>query len=669
MKLFVICILLLSAAMLLADPPEYSFYTEPQHVFDDWYGYMPGGGYTLPMQVMENNNPGDNDIYFTFHAKESQMATRRQYLCYRHADTGTFNTFYIGMHDQQEGYGSAALDSGSNDPMVTWHRHSDDGNQVQTNIAWDRWHVVETPGFISTSYAVFPNGDWSGTGFTPPFADDAFIWPTVFVSEAPSFAADGRRRMYVFGRNRTSHFDNEYQCQNLLLAWVDFNTDQLYNDDPGFFNWSYTTIPQMDAWNAGEDWIEPSYGIAVRRDGTIGIIGYLRGSASQLPGEDPDLFVLWNGNYGEGEWAYHAINSEQTVPLLWDPLTGGYMDTDGLFFSPYYSSHINAYFDSDGRLHAPMCYTLQRREGDVTYVHHWYAFLREVMYNPAEDSINVYNLWPQGLGPSQEAFLPWDFDYDGTVDVDENEEYVVTQGWPIGHWEPGNGTAMNSFHMTGCPDEPVIAAVWTDGLKMRQAVETDSLWQGWNEATEIAISFSDRDGEFWREPIYLNQFNTPELADMTPSYVYPGSRLEYMGDDIYRLHLLFSDAYLGASAPPDPINCPIYYASIDVDLTLEAAGQDVVPVQGIALGNRPNPFNPMTQVEFTLPQPGEVRLDVFNVRGQKVCTLVQGHYAAGQHSATWMGNTDAGDPVGSGVYFARLQAGGSTTTHKLLLLK
>jgi hypothetical protein len=82
--------------------------------------------------------------------------------------------------------------------------------------------------------------------------------------------------------------------------------------------------------------------------------------------------------------------------------------------------------------------------------------------------------------------------------------------------------------------------------------------------------------------------------------------------------------------------------------------------------NRPNPFNPITEISFSLPSASEVHLDIYNLMGQRVTRLVNGILEAGSHTYLW----DAGDAA-SGIYFYRLQAGAGafTATRKMILLK
>ncbi len=85
--------------------------------------------------------------------------------------------------------------------------------------------------------------------------------------------------------------------------------------------------------------------------------------------------------------------------------------------------------------------------------------------------------------------------------------------------------------------------------------------------------------------------------------------------------------------------------------------------------NYPNPFNPSTTIRYAVPQPEHVKLDVFNIQGQRVRTLVDAQVAAGQHVVTWDGRDDAGRPVATGLYLYRLRAGERVFRRKMLLLK
>ncbi len=80
--------------------------------------------------------------------------------------------------------------------------------------------------------------------------------------------------------------------------------------------------------------------------------------------------------------------------------------------------------------------------------------------------------------------------------------------------------------------------------------------------------------------------------------------------------------------------------------------------------NFPNPFNPSTTIAYSLAEPADVRLDIFNVLGQRVATLVNAHQSAGAYEAVWDARAQA-----SGVYLYRLTVGDEIETRRMLLLK
>ena len=85
--------------------------------------------------------------------------------------------------------------------------------------------------------------------------------------------------------------------------------------------------------------------------------------------------------------------------------------------------------------------------------------------------------------------------------------------------------------------------------------------------------------------------------------------------------------------------------------------------------NAPNPFNPSTSISFVLPGDSGVRVEVFDVGGRRVRTLLDGNMIQGRHSVRWDGTNERGTQVASGTYFYRLKAGKRTITRKMLLLK
>lgn len=86
-------------------------------------------------------------------------------------------------------------------------------------------------------------------------------------------------------------------------------------------------------------------------------------------------------------------------------------------------------------------------------------------------------------------------------------------------------------------------------------------------------------------------------------------------------------------------------------------------------GNYPNPFNPETTLRFSTAAAGPVSLDIYNIKGQRVRSLLKENRPAGNHSVVFNGLDDSGRPLASGVYFQRMQAGKFSATRKMILLK
>lgn len=85
--------------------------------------------------------------------------------------------------------------------------------------------------------------------------------------------------------------------------------------------------------------------------------------------------------------------------------------------------------------------------------------------------------------------------------------------------------------------------------------------------------------------------------------------------------------------------------------------------------NSPNPFNPKTDIGFTLPDAGMVTIEVFDHIGRKIAVLAHGGFSAGRHTVVWDAHDDQGREVSSGVYIYRVTSGGRTVSRKMLFLR
>ncbi len=83
----------------------------------------------------------------------------------------------------------------------------------------------------------------------------------------------------------------------------------------------------------------------------------------------------------------------------------------------------------------------------------------------------------------------------------------------------------------------------------------------------------------------------------------------------------------------------------------------------------PNPFNPTTNLYYSVSNDSNVQLAVYNLKGQMVKTIVNGHQAAGNYQVSWDGTDNNGNTVPSGIYFSKFQSGDYTSTKKMILMK
>jgi hypothetical protein len=140
---------------------------------------------------------------------------------------------------------------------------------------------------------------------------------------------------------------------------------------------------------------------------------------------------------------------------------------------------------------------------------------------------------------------------------------------------------------------------------------------------------------------------------------------DYGGESVIVRFRFASDEYIGLEG---------WYID-DVQLTFEGGAaadterdQDV-PAEFALLQNAPNPFNPVTVMRYELPVPAHVRIDIYNVSGRLVRTVVDGHREAGYGRAVWDGTDTAGRKVASGVYMYEMRAGDFTSRKMMVLLK
>lgn len=249
-------------------------------------------------------------------------------------------------------------------------------------------------------------------------------------------------------------------------------------------------------------------------------------------------------------------------------------------------------------------------------------------YEPTENSINI----PPGENVSFHGVI-----FMGTDLEDLKEKSLIAQAF----YESG----YDLSHLYGVPCIPYITSV------THYNQEFTVNWFRGEGADEQYLFYKKAD-----QPAY--EWEIVFLDPAADSYIIENIDLHYIYN--IKVGVLYDDVYL-ESETYSILACP---TSIDeLYLIPHSDGTRLV-------GNYPNPFNPDTQILFLLEHPSEIVLEIFNIRGQLVNTLINNeYYQEGVHRVTWNGKDRQNKDVAGGVYLYRLRTDRVADVGKMLLLK
>ena len=103
--------------------------------------------------------------------------------------------------------------------------------------------------------------------------------------------------------------------------------------------------------------------------------------------------------------------------------------------------------------------------------------------------------------------------------------------------------------------------------------------------------------------------------------------------------------------------------------TAPKLNKPAMPNQMAIFGNYPNPFNPETAIDFVISRSGHTTVDIYNVTGQKIRSLMAENLLTGKHTVVWDGRNDKGSSMSSGVYFVRLESVSGILNHRIMLVR
>ncbi|MDZ7725272.1 MAG: T9SS type A sorting domain-containing protein [candidate division KSB1 bacterium] len=303
----------------------------------------------------------------------------------------------------------------------------------------------------------------------------------------------------------------------------------------------------------------------------------------------------------------------------------------------------------------------------------------EIQWDPQE----LDSLW----GPGGVYGKTYDPDGDGTLIPEEMNWQLKNNAWwytqPIeDYWAAwDNVTAnpwMNNYNqaMFESSDEE---GTWTWSVMTYERDTNDVIIDSSEVTVEHEPFLYFNEENTWNvDPGVTNMNGTDELLATNSDNI----RKEWAGEEVEPVKWHGVDNYLDFTWP---VTFDLSYSNA----TLQTAGTDGLPlgdlnwwpeiyvdvedktvVSDFKLGaNYPNPFNPTTTIDYQINQPGQVKLNVYNVLGEKVKTLVNENKIAGTYQVTWEGTNDMNVKVATGVYFYKLEMGDQVQIQKMMLVK
>jgi len=628
-----------------------------------------GGGIYIMYRVMDQC--GYSEVCFSYIDSEGNML----------ATSGTGNS---------GAYCDAEVDQQTGDVFGCWHVPVMEDQTIDCMMNYDLYHVLYEPGLWKDPEITVINSDEMDE--YDPTGNDEFIWPEIKIGASP---IAGKQRVYLIASNHNdSDGENGYPSENVMICYADFSVeDQNLQSD---LDWNYTTIPTMNNWNSEQPaWYRSFKAFTVIENKLI-FMGY------KVPADNSDepdqMLCFINDNYGEGEWEeyYQDWEFAEENPSFYNDATG---ETCYLY-SNLQNSPTVPYPEVKQQIMHSGCFNLVPTHNNTqvmwpgamgityndgtedTYHARWFQVYPKVFsFDLNTHEFSFTDVYPAGANPRDDVPMkPWDLDEDGEIDSYDTTGFPVwAQDWPLFHWDTESSFYYNEYYLSVNEDNGWMAMVWMDGTKATAAHEN---WNGYDDylaKPEIAICISTDWGETWSEPMFRNACCSDENYDqelqfMIPCFIYPGEQIidEGNGYGILPLFFLDDNDYGSYHCCQQGMNngSTFVYGSLRVFfgeiITENDAELLETPIYSM---NYPNPFNPETNIMFQNKFAGEVEIDIYNMKGQKIRNLLSDEYPAGTHSVIWNGKNDKGNIVANGMYLYQVKTERYSTTQKMIMMK
>jgi len=392
--------------------------------------------------------------------------------------------------------------------------------------------------------------------------------------------------------------------------------------------------------------------ISVDRNYNIHVVG-------RANGDPPELVYTRSGDEGSN-WTGLAV-IDTINQITGQPISSRVSDKVAVIYSHYLEGDVNQSF------------------GDVLYV----ESENGIDWDWTE-RVNITNYTQQD---TFRAWLDLDaiYDYNDQLHIIWNTplyDPVTGEAWVpsiIWHWSEATGINMvadgmwdsnpGSANLTvskpsiGVDEDNNLFVIWTQ-------FTLDDVSVGSYSNGELYACASINGGLTWGRRVNMTNSPTPDCWPGECDSDHWSSMAEIVDTTLHILYINDKDAGAVVRDPPEGVDTEnsVLYLAFPADRLLQmASGEDhqpSIPDNFVLRQNCPNPFNSSTAIEFETRVSGKVELSIYNLRGDRVGTLVNDILPAGRHSVNW-----EAEEVASGVYFYKLSSSGETQSKRMLLLK
>ena len=284
------------------------------------------------------------------------------------------------------------------------------------------------------------------------------------------------------------------------------------------------------------------------------------------------------------------------------------------------------------------------------------------------DISNPENIEQVLLFEFTETSRPPSFFYEGYLYIQKDNDNGMKDLLIYDGFEEENPELVNQI--INFTSSPTIFKI-NDYLNVSQHSNTEGdLFYSLDDPINPELTFTTQISSKWRgcklkdNVLFSPSGFTVYLYDLEGN---PSGELEPF--DYFNLNSRYYNMNFYSQVDEDYFFCEQLECISTYNYSIETSAEDELLIPELTLSNYPNPFNPETKIVFNLSEEGNVKLEIYNIKGQKVKTLLDCYMSPGRSEMIWNGKDDNEKGVSSGVYFYKLQTPEKCFTKKCMLLK